>query len=200
MSPPTLWTQKGNGFVHNLTPITALGGQSAQVDSHGGVTCTEVPNVALASFAARLGREKQAQKVLEQALGTAIPDVARLVEGDLTAFWMGPDQWMVEAPLTSREGLARELAELASGVASVTEQTDAWTRFDLTGECLEAVLELLCQMNIRAMTGGEAQRGAIHHLGCFVLCRSVTHFSIYGPRASAGSLHHAIISAMKSAS
>ena len=88
MSLPTLWTQKGNGFVHNLTPITALGGQSEQVDNHGGVTCTEVPNLALASFAGRLGQEKQAQKVLAQALGTAIPDVARLVEGDLAAFWL----------------------------------------------------------------------------------------------------------------
>ena len=185
--------------MRNLIPITALGGQDAQVDSHGGVTCTEVPNVALASFAGRSGQEKQAQKVLAKALGATVPDVAKLVEGDLTAFWMGPDQWMVEAPLTSREGLAQELAELASGVASVTEQTDAWTRFDLTGERLEAVLELLCQMNIRAMTGGEAQRGAIHHLGCFVLCRNTAHFSIYGPRASAGSLHHAIVSAMKSA-
>ena len=185
--------------MHNLPPITALGGQEAQVDSHGGVTCTEVPNVALASFMARLGQEKPAQAALAKALGATVPDVAKMVEADLTAFWMGPDQWMVEAPLMTHEGLAQELAEQAKGVASVTEQTDAWTRFDVTGERLEAVLELLCQMNIRTMKGGEAQRGAIHHLGCFVLCRSVTHFSIYGPRASAGSLHHAIVSAMKSA-
>lgn len=185
--------------MHNLVAITALGGQEAQVDSHGGVTCSEVPHVALASFMGRLGQENQAQAILAQALGAQAPDVARLVEADLTAFWMGPDQWMVEAPLMTHEGLAQELAEAAAGVASVTEQTDAWTRFDLTGEGLEAVLELLCQMNIRAMTGGEAQRGSIHHLGCFVMCRSVTHFSIYGPRASAGSLHHAIIGAMKSA-
>ena len=185
--------------MHNLVAITALGGHEAQVDSHGGVTCTEVPNVALASFMGRMGQEKAAQAVLAQALGAAVPDVARLVESDLTAFWMGPDQWMVEAPLMTHEALAQELAQQAAGVASVTEQTDAWTRFDLSGAHLEAVLELLCQMNIRAMKGGEAQRGSIHHLGCFVLCRSVTHFSIYGPRASAGSLHHAIVTAMKSA-
>lgn len=185
--------------MHNLVAITGLGGHKPQVDSHGGATCTEVPEVALASYMARLGQETAAQAALAQALGAQVPHVGRLVEADLTAFWMGPEQWMVEAPLMTHEGLAEELAGLSAGVASVTEQTDAWTRFDLTGARLELVLELLCQMNIRAMKGGEAQRGSIHHLGCFVLCRSVSHFSIYGPRASAGSLHHAIVTAMKSA-
>ncbi len=184
--------------MHDLTPITALGGLAPQVDTHGGVTCTEVPDVALASYAARLGQEKLAQAALKKVLGAAVPDVARLVEAELAAFWMGPDQWMIEAPLARHETLAEDLANAARGVASVTEQTDAWTRFDLTGDRLETVLELLCQMNIRAMRAGDAHRGSIHHLGCFVICRGAEHFSIYGPRASAGSLHHALVSEMKS--
>lgn len=185
--------------MHDLKPITALGGHSPQVDSHGGVTCSEVPDVALASFAARMGQEKPATAALKSALGTTPPGVGRMASATLTAFWTGPDQWMVEAPFDTHEELAAELAKAATGVASVTEQTDAWTRFDLSGEGILPVLELLCAADSRRMQPGDVTRSAIHHLGCFVLCRDAQHFSLYGPRASAGSLHHAIITAMTSA-
>lgn len=185
--------------MHDLTPITALGANTAQVDSHAGVTCREVPDVALASFAARLGQEKAARALLETSIGAPPPDVQKMTQGRLCAFWTGPDQWLVEAPFASHEDLAHSLAQAAKGSASVTEQTDAWVRFDLSGDGVLAVLELLSALNTRDMTAGDAQRGHIHHLGCFVLCRGENGFSVYGPRASAGSLHHAIITAMKSA-
>ncbi|MGB3247470.1 MAG: sarcosine oxidase subunit gamma [Sulfitobacter sp.] len=185
--------------MHDLTPITALGGTSPRVDRHSSVTCTEVPNVALASFAARLGHEKQAAAVLKTALGSTPPAIGKMIEDKLTAFWTGPDQWMLEAPYDSHETLAMDIAQQASGVASVTEQSDAWTRFDLTGEGVLAVMELLSALHTTDMATGDALRGSIHHLGCFVLRRDTDHFSLYGPRASAGTLHHAVVTAMKSA-
>ncbi len=114
------------------------------------------------------------------------------------AFWMGPDQWMVMAPFASHEDLAARLKARVAGTASVTEQTDGWVCFDLTGPRVEDVMELLCVLDMRAMQAGDAARTVIHHLGCFVI-RQRDEVRLLGPRASAGSLHHAILTAMTSA-
>lgn len=185
--------------MHDLVAITALGGSEPRVDTVADVTCTEVPAVALASVAARLGHEGKAAKALAKLIGTAAPAVGRFDGAEITAFWTGPDQWMAEAPFDSHEGLADQAKTAMGDTASVTEQTDAWTRFDLSGDSVLAVTELLCALDTRNMAEGDSARASIHHLGCFVLRRSATAFSLYGPRSSAGSLHHAIIAAMKSA-
>ena len=126
--------------------------------------------------------------------GTEAPAPARASD---SAFWMGPDQWMVEAPLATHEDLSRQIAAQANGAASVTEQTDAWCRFDLKGERLADVFERLCAADLRRFTGGEAVRTTIEHLGCFLICRSHGLVSVIGPRSSAESLHHALLTALK---
>ena len=182
--------------MHDLTPINALGGAQPMMSTNGGVTCAEVPGVALASVAARLGKEKQTATALKKLTGAAAPSVAQFSGGDVTAFWMGPDQYMLEAPFGSHEEIASLAKDVLKANASVTEQTDGWTRFDLWGDQVLAVFELLCPLDLRKCEVGTAQRTSIHHLGCFVLRRSEDRFSIYGPRASAGSLHHALHGAM----
>nr|WP_174823341.1 sarcosine oxidase subunit gamma [Ruegeria arenilitoris] len=185
--------------VHDLIAITALGGTTPRVDTVAGVTCTENPAVALASVAARLGQEAKAQKALAKLIDASAPDVGQHAGGTIAAFWSTPDQWMIEAPFESHEDLADQVNSAMGDSASVTEQTDAWTRFDLTGDPLASVLELLCILDLRKISAGSVACCSIHHVGCFVLCRSPEEFSIYGPRSSAGSLHHAIVTAMRSA-
>ena len=182
--------------MHDLTPITALGGAAADVQTIGTVTCSEVPQVALASVAARLGKESQTRTALKKITKVDAPDVGRFDGKDVVAFWAAPDQWMVEAPFDSHEDIAARMKTACKANASVVEQTDAWTRFDVSGDAVIDVMELLCNVNSRAMDVGTCTRSSIHHLGCFVLRREGV-FSIYGPRASAGSLHHAIIAAMQ---
>jgi len=184
--------------VHDLEPITPLGNAEPLTETHGPVTLTEVTDKALASVAARSGREEETASILSEVLGDAPPAPARLAGGTPGAFWMGPDQWMVEAPLDTHEDLAAQLVDRSGGAMSVTEQTDAWCRFDLTGDGLADVMERLCAADVRAFTGGEAVRTAIDHLGCFVLCRTPGHVSILGPRSAAGSLHHAVMTATRS--
>lgn len=182
-----------------MTPMTPLGGQSAHVDVHGPVTLSEVPNIALASFAARLGQEKPAAAALGAYLGAKLPGPGSAQLAELSAVWAGPDQWMVMAPHDSHEDLAAQLIAAAKGSASVTEQNDAWCRFDLTGTGLAAVFERLCPVNLHSCTGGEATRTSIEHLGCFLIVTSPEHVTVLGPRSSAGSLHHALLTAMRSA-
>lgn len=185
--------------MHDLKPITPLGRPEPVAETHGSVTLTENIETALASVAARLGQEQTTSEALAEILGTPPPAPSRQTSGKLSAFWMGPDQWMVEAPFDTHEDLASQLAPSLSGKASVTEQTDAWCRFDLEGADLHSVFELLCAADTRSWSGGEVQRTSIDHLGCFLLCRDTGKYSVIGPRSSAGSLHHALDTACRSA-
>ncbi len=187
--------------MHNLTAITALGGQEPRVDSIGDATLRENTNLALASVHARLGSELAARKTLMTVLGSDIPDVGKSTAAvPISAFWTATDQWMFCAPYDTHETMAADLAMQFAGVASVTEQSDAWAVFDLSGDGIKSVMELLCPINMRAFDYGDATRTSIHHLGCFVVhLPAHDGFRIIGPRASAGSLHHAIITAMRSA-
>lgn len=199
LSAPILSIQRGNVSVHDLEPLTPLGASEPRSDRYGPVTLTEVTDVALASVAARLGSETETRDTLSAILGSPAPAPSRHGGGTVSAFWTGPDQWMVEAPIGSHEDLARQLTDRLRKAASVTEQTDAWCRFDLKGTGLHDVLERLCPIDTRNWRGGEVQRTTLDHLGCFVLRREDAVFSVIGPRSSAGSLHHALAVACQSA-
>lgn len=185
--------------MHDLKPITALGGTEPRTDTIGTVTIAENDRVALASVAVRLGREAACQKVIKQLLG-AVPDVGREVLHDPEAgFWMGPDQWMIGAPMGTHEDLADQLKAKLGEAASVTEQSGAWVVFDVTGEKMPDLCELLCNIPIRKMTSGDVRRTSVHQMSCFVIRRvAYDHIRILGPRASAQSLHHVLITTARS--
>lgn len=186
--------------MHNLIAISPLGASSPQIDIYDGLSISECTDWALASLAARRGQERQCAKAASEFLGFKLPDVGQLVQSDtISAFWIGPNQWMIEAPHNSHEDLAMLVKQAVTGAGSVTEQTDGWARFDLEGPRCHDALERVCNADIRTMPQGQATRTRLEHLGCFLLCRETdTHFSILGPRSSAGSLYHALTTAAKS--
>lgn len=179
--------------------MTAFGDVSPKTTTQGPVTVTEVTQLALASVAARLGQADSCSDALADLLGQPAPGVESMVSHDPhTAFWIGPDQWMVCAPHDTHEDIAAQLKQHFGPAASVTEQTDAWVVLDLQGD-VKPVMELLCPINMRAFDPGSARRTTIDHLGCFVVCPETDCLRILGPRSSAGSLFHAITTAMRSA-
>jgi sarcosine oxidase subunit gamma len=180
--------------VHDLIAITPLGSDKARTDIFPGLTISENPDGALASLSTRPGHEKAAQTAAKAFLGAALPTVGKMTtKGDFITFWTGPDQWVVQAPHDSYEDLAAQLKTAVSDAASVTEQTDGWAQFDLTGPNARAALERLCNVDTHKMQSGESARSSVEHLGCFVLCHEQgERYSIIGPRSSAASLHHAL--------
>lgn len=182
--------------MHDLRPTTALGGQTPQVDTFKNVTIAENDGLALASVSGRQGHEKACHAKLKKLLG-GVPEAGRAILHDPEAgFWMGPDQWMIGAPRETHELLADTLKDHFGDTASVTEQSGAWVCFDVTGPAMRDLCERLCAVPIRKMVAGDVQRTMIHQLGCFVIRRQADdHIRILGPRASAGSLHHALITA-----
>lgn len=186
--------------MHSLKAITALGGHEAQVDVIHGLTISECPDWALASVAARTGQEKPLAAAFKKSMGTALPKPAKSTGKDsITTFWTGPNQYFVEAPIAGNELLAGKLAKALKQTASVTEQTDGWVRFDMQGAGCSDVFERLCILDTRAMAKGTVSRTSLEHSGCFILCRTHAYFSVYGPRSTAASIHHALVTAAKSA-
>ena len=68
--------------------------------------------------------------------------------------------------------------------------------FRLQGERLLDMRERLSAADSRVMGAGATVRTPIHHMLCLLVCREPgTRFTIYGPRSSAASLHHALTAA-----
>lgn len=185
--------------MHDLNPITALGGTTARVDTFDHIVIAENDGLALASVAARLGREADCHTALTGLLGKVPTPGKALLRDPEAGFWMGPDQWILGAPKDSHDDLADQLKARFGDAASITDQSGAWVTFDVTGPAMEDICERLCALPIRQMVAGDAHRTVIHQLGCFVIQQTAhDHIRILGPRASAGTLHHALITSAHS--
>jgi len=185
--------------VHDLKPKTAMGGAQPRQDYIGTLAITENDGLALASVAARAGQGDAVGAKLKTLLG-AVPTAGKAVlKGPEDGFWMGPDQWMICAPRKTHELLTGQMVALFSDAASVTEQTGAWVCFDVQGAAMADFCELLYAVPIRKMAAGDAQRTLIHHMSCFVIRQEAQdHIRILGPRSSAKSLHHALVTTAQS--
>ena len=181
-----------------LKPLTALGHEAAQVVTIGPWTITERADVALASLALRRGRLGDVE-ALAKAAGIRLPAAGKAADGAVySAFWMTPEMWMIEAPFASQADIRVHLLAVFGDAASITEQTDGWVRFDLAGPGLVRVLERLSNFDLGQAADGSATRTVIEHLGCYLIKRSVMVVTLYGPRSSAQSLHHALTVAAQS--
>ncbi|MDO8984223.1 sarcosine oxidase subunit gamma [Cypionkella sp.] len=184
-------------MANPLKSLTPLGHDAPITETIGAVTIAENIGTALASLASRLGREAEVASAAKTA-SIPLPGPG-CAESATTygAIWLGPEQWMVEAPFATHEDIASVLKPIFGETASITEQTDAWVRFDVTASDLPALFERLCSYDLRKAGAGAATRTVIDHLGCYVIARTETEVSILGPRSSAHSLHHALTTAAK---
>ena len=185
---------------HSLQPICALGDTAPRIDRFDGATLSENPTLAMASVSARLGRDADCAARAKALFGFDLPGPGAMASaGDWSAFWSGPGQWMVTAPFASHEDIARLIKDGIGDAASVTEQTDGWVRFELSGPRTMDMFERLANVDIRRMQAGQAQRCQIEHLGTFVLCHEAgSSFSVITLRSAAGSMHHALETAAHS--
>ncbi|MDB5664875.1 sarcosine oxidase subunit gamma, partial [Cypionkella sp.] len=143
------------------------------------------------------GREAEVASIAQTA-AIPLPGPGRIEFAETyAAIWLGPEQWMIEAPFATHEDITAILKPIFTETASITEQTDAWVRFDITAPDLPALFERLCNYDLCRAGVGAATRTVIDHLGCYVIRRADTEVSILGPRSSAHSLHHALTTAAK---
>lgn len=175
-----------------LKSLTALGHDVPEVIIIGPFRISERCDVALASLASRRGRDKDVAKLAKAAkIPLAAP--ARCEGGKtFSSFWLSTGQWMIEADYTLHEDIAAELKSKFGDAASITEQSDAWVRFDVSAPELEPLFERLCNVDLATAPPGFASRTVVEHIGCCLIKRSDCEVTVYGPRSSAKSLLHAI--------
>jgi sarcosine oxidase, subunit gamma len=172
--------------------MTALGHAAPKAVQIGPYRIAERFDVALASVAVRRGREKGVTKAANAAF-VPLPAPACAVAGTpYGAFWVAPDMWMVDAPFDTHEDITAHLKAIFGDAASITEQTDAWVRFDVSGADLGVLFERLSNLDLSVLPDGYASRTVIDHLGCYLIKRGAAEVILYGPRSSAESLLHAL--------
>ena len=181
-----------------LKPLTALGHDAPEIVTIGRWTITERADVALASLAVRRGRLGDLQAAAAGA-GVPLPGPGKAETGAIYgAFWLTPQMWMVQAPFADHPDIRADLLAVFGDAASITEQTDAWVGFDLAGPDLVRGLERLSNFDLGQAAAGTATRTVIEHLGCYLIKRADSLVTLYGPRSSAQSLHHALMVALRS--
>ncbi len=174
----------------DLTPMTALGGQSARVQTLGTLSLSETPDLALASLSLRRGA------VQPVPMGLPLPGPGGWTAGQgLSAFWTGPGQWMIEAPGRAETGIEQALKQAAPD-CSVTDQTDGFAAIEITsgagGAPIRALLEKLVNLDAAGFGPGSATRTGLEHMTVFVIRRAEDRLALIGMRSLAGSLWHAV--------
>jgi sarcosine oxidase, subunit gamma len=175
-----------------LKSLTALGSDTPKTVEIGGYRITERFDVALASLATRRGRENDVAKAAKAAK-LVLPEPARAAASvSYGAFWLSPLQWMIEASFADHEDISGHLKKVFGDAASITEQTDAWVRFDVKATNLHLLFERLCNVDMPQTPVGYAGRTVIEHIGCYLIKREAGEVTLYGPRSMATSLLHAL--------
>lgn len=175
-----------------LHALTALGQQTPMTREIGPYRITERFDLALASLATRKGKD-EALRAAAVSLGLPLPDPARAASGAVwSSFWVAPDMWFVEADYATHADIVATLKPAFGEVASITEQTDAWVRFDLVAPDLAPLLERLSNVDFPKAPDGYASRTVIEHIGCYLIRHGRGSVTLYGPRSSAASLLHAL--------
>lgn len=177
----------------DLTPLTALGTPAAQSARFASLTLRENPGLALASLALRRGATAPAP------FGLALPGPGQWARsGAISAFWMAPGQWMIEAESRADGDFATELVAHGQG-CSVTDQTDGFVCFEITSNAgpgpVERLLERLVNLDLTAFGPGSATRKGYEHMSIFVIRRAADHVAVLGLRSAAGSIWHGLTTA-----
>lgn len=156
----------------------------------GNAKLVETAPDVITSIAPLKGQETALQVALKAAHGLDLPEVNQSSEaGDYRAVWGGSHVYVLGGALAG--GIAK--------VASVTDQTDAWSTVTLSGAAVEDILARLVPMDTRleAFPVGRVVRTKLAHLNVILIRTSEDAFVIMGFRSMAVTLVHDLEQAMK---
>lgn len=137
-------------------------GRHGEMSGSAGVQ-VERRSPALATVIAAKQREADVSKILTDFAQTG-PASSRFMHGTCDIIWSGPGQWLVAAP--GRDAIAA-LAMKLTGVAAMTDQTDARAVIRLSGPRIRGVLAKGCLIDLhpRAFKAGDVALTTISHIG-----------------------------------
>ena len=119
----------------------AVPGRYGKRGGEPGVVIAERVGLGLATVAARKGQAGALKEAVASAYGVALPDSARVVQGDRVSFvGYGPGQWLAVSDSLAGEALARDLAQRLKGLASISDQSGGRTVLRVSGTRARDVL------------------------------------------------------------
>lgn len=146
-----------------------------------GVTLAIVDPGPITSVALFPGGAKVAAKGLK-TLGLTFPDPNTFTaKGPARLVWTGREQaFLMGTPVPPLEG------------AAITDQTDGWAGFSLSGPGAEAVLARLVALDLRAAVfpEGRATRAGLNHMALILLRTGAEAFELYTFRSMARTAWH----------
>jgi heterotetrameric sarcosine oxidase gamma subunit len=141
-------------------------GRHGNLAAEPGVTLGERAGLGIASVMARKGKADAASAAAKAAFGVALPLTPRRAEGQGIAFiWAGPERWLAVTRHQTSEDLAKTLAGVFFGFASIAEQGDGRAIIRVAGPRARDVLTkgLSIDLHPRAFRPGDtAVTGAVH--------------------------------------
>ncbi|MCY4363120.1 MAG: hypothetical protein OXE42_13210 [Gammaproteobacteria bacterium] len=118
---------------------------------------------------------------LEKLLGTVLPDKSARegahqspqdkVNNEATAYWLGPNDWLLLDPVQETDRIAGALREAAGGATSVlTDVSDAWSIIEITGEGAVSRLAQGCSVDLhdRVFPAGRYALTRLQHLSVII--------------------------------
>lgn len=155
--------------------------------THGAMTLTLADPGPLTLIAPHRGQTDAVAQAVTRALGLGLPPTGRMAQGDgITLQWFGRGQYLV----SGASGLS------LSG-AAMTDQSDGWVAFDLTGPALMPVLSRLIPIAPDQMPVGAALRTDLHGMMIAMTRPAPNGVRIMGFRSMARSLRDTITEAME---
>lgn len=182
----------------NMEPMTLTARPVLETDGiqHERFSLTEHA-VSLVSLAFSRSDRDAVSDRLKERLGASLPAVGSSEVTGATGRLLGlqiDQAWYTDADASfgAEQRLAARLG--LDAACWLTDQSDAWASFKLSGDDTLSILERLFPLDLHAevFANGSVVRTVMEHTGVIVLRLDKLAFEIYTPRSSANSLVHAI--------
>jgi len=176
------------------TPLAPLAGIARPVapSAQVGVIARPIAFLGLATVLARKGAGDALRERIAATHGVALPDGPRRVAaGDVAFVATGPGAWLA-VDESGRAGWAAQLAGELSGLASVSDQSDAYVAVRLEGPAVRDLLAkgVFLDLDPHAFPIGAAAGSSLAHMGVILWRRDELAFELLAFRSFARSLWH----------
>ncbi|OAH18671.1 sarcosine oxidase subunit gamma [Methylorubrum populi] len=146
-------------------PASLQAGHHGRLQGEPGLCLTFRDGLGLATIVAADGQEETLRAILAERRGWRLPEAgAAELTGERGLVWSAPSQWLAvdESPVT-----LRDLPEVLSGVAAVTDQSDGRAIVRVSGAKARAALAkgVTIDLHPRTFRTGRTAVTSIAHIG-----------------------------------
>lgn len=181
---------------YTLKPLSI---SSENLSKEAGYSVVEKETIALFSIAPFQGQQEKTNDVLKEAFGLELPDIGKTASDKGNQLYdIARNQWMLESDRSEQE-ISALLNEKLGNHAAITDQTDSWCCFELSGERVIDKLERICPINLldSAFPVGAVVRTSMEHIGVIIRRDADQNdsrcYRILGATSYRNSLLHALV-------